>query len=234
MRGELLTATAYHFAPAEVLVAADEGACADALCTATQCASLSNVKRGAQRGSGVFVAAIVVGFAFGAADQYLGSRSATLGPWVVAVSLASAPWLVLPFAFGCGQVRARRAMALGLVVTMAALAGYCTLMWSPLEGVTLSQALPHLPTLLRSQWLNFCGGLVTGPLFGLLGQRWRSDRSWLSAALVAGALCLEPLARWLTGRLLPPASVWAVEIAAGVVLALCFVVAGVARERGTA
>jgi hypothetical protein len=155
VRGELLTATAYHFAPAEVLVAADEGACADALCTATQCASLSNVKRGAQRGSGVFVAAIVVGFAFGAADQYLGSRSATLGPWVVAVSLASA-------------------------------------------------------------------------------QRWRSDRSWLSAALVAGALCLEPLARWLTGRLLPPVSVWAVEIAAGVVLALCFVVAGVARERGTA
>jgi hypothetical protein len=176
----------------------------------------------------------VVGLVFGAADQYLGSRSATLGPWVVAVSLASAPWLILPFAFGCTQVRARRAMVLGLVVTMAGLAGYCTLMWSPLEGVALSQSLPELPTLLRSQWLNFCGGLVTGPLFGLLGQRWRTGRSWLSAALVVGALCLEPLARWLTGRLLPPASVWVVEVAAGTVLALFFVVAGVSHERETA
>ena len=193
------------------------------------------MSRNAQRRPwAIFVAAVVVGFAFGAADQYLGSRSATLGPWVVAVSLASAPWLVLPFAFGCSQVRARRAMALGLVVTMAALVGYCTLMWSPFEGVAVSQALPELPTLLRSQWLNFCGGLVSGPLFGLLGQRWRAGRSWLGTALVAGALCLEPLARWLTGRLLPPSSVWAVEVAAGVVLALGFVLASVARKRETA
>ena len=174
------------------------------------------MRRRAQRGPGIFVAAIVVGFAFGAADQYLGSRSATLGPWVVAISLASAPWLLLPFAFGCTQARARRATALGLVVTMAALVGYCTLMWSPLEGVAVSQALPELPTLLRSQWLNFCGGLVTGPLFGLLGQRWRAGRSWLGAALVAGAFCLEPLARRLTGRLLQPTSVWVIEVAAGV------------------
>jgi Family of unknown function (DUF6518) len=192
------------------------------------------VKRRRQRRLSIFVVAAVVGFAFGAADQYLGSRSATLGPWVIAVSLASAPWLILPFAFGCGQVRARRAMALGLVVTMAGLAGYCTLMWSPLEGVALSQSLPELPTLLRSQWLNFCGGLVTGPLFGLLGQRWHTDRSWLGAALVVGALCLEPLARWRAGQLPPPTFVWVIEVAAGVLLALFFVVASVSRQRGTA
>ena len=192
------------------------------------------MKRRRQRRLSIFVVAAVVGFAFGAADQYLGSRSATLGPWVIAVSLASAPWLILPFAFGCGQVRARRAMALGLVVTMAGLAGYCTLMWSPLEGVSLSQSLTQLPTLLRSQWLNFAGGLVTGPLFGLLGQRWRTGRSWLGAALVVSALCFEPLARWLAGELPPPTLVWVIEVVAGVLLALCFVVAGVSRQRGAA
>jgi hypothetical protein len=71
--------------------------------------------------------------------------------------------------------------------------------------------------------------LVTGPLFGLLGQRWRTRRSWVSAALVASALCLEPPARWLAGQLPSPALVWEIEIATGVVCALFFVVAAVTR-----
>lgn len=190
-------------------------------------------------GLGVFFVAVVCGFAFGAADQYLGSgimlgSRFLLGPWASTVSTMSAPWLVLPFAFGCSQVRPRRAMLLGLVVTLAALAGYFTLMWSPLEGVSLSQFLSEWPTLLRSQWANICGGLVTGPLFGLLGQRWRTNRSWTSAALVAGALCLEPFARWVAGRLSPPALVWEIEVATAAVLALYFVIAGVTRDRETA
>jgi hypothetical protein len=180
-----------------------------------------------------FLIAVAVGFVFGAADQYLGSR-VTLGPWAATVSTTSAPWLALPFAFGCSQVRPRRATALGLVVTFAALAGYFALMWSPLEGVVLSQSLPHLPTLLRSQWANVVGGLLTGPLFGFLGQRWRVGRSWAGPALVAGSFCLEPLARWLAGRLSPPALVWQVEVAAGAALAVLFVVAGVTRDRGVA
>jgi Family of unknown function (DUF6518) len=159
----------------------------------------------------------------------LGNRF-MLGPWASTVSAVSAPWLVLPFLFGCSQAYPRRAMALGLVATLAALSGYFALMWSPLEGVWLSQSLPHLPTLLRSQWANIVGGLVTGPLFGLLGQRWRARRSWASAALVAGALCLEPPARWVAGQLPPPAVVWELEIAAGVVLALFFVAAAVTRN----
>jgi hypothetical protein len=36
---------------------------------------------------------------FFAGDQYLGSR-VTLGPWAATASAASAPWLVLTFAFG--------------------------------------------------------------------------------------------------------------------------------------
>lgn len=120
-------------------------------------------------------------------------------------------------------------MALGLVATLAALSGYFALMWSPLEGVWLSQSLPHLPILLRSQWANIVGGLVAGPLFGLLGQRWRARRSWASAALFAGALCLEPPARWVAGQLPPPALVWELEIATGVILALFFVAAAATR-----
>ena len=187
----------------------------------------------------VFVVAILAGFAFGAADQYLGSRVMfgshfLLGPWASTVSTASAPWLVLPFVFGCSQTRSRRAMVVGLAATLAALSGYFALMWSPIEGVWLSQSLPHLPALLRSQWANIAGGLITGPLCGLLRQRWRARRSWASAALVAGSLCLEPPARWAAGQLPPPALVWEIEIATGAILALFFVVAGVARGGETA
>ena len=80
------------------------------------------------------------------------------------------------------------------------------------------------------QWGGILGGLSTGPLFGLLGQRSAHPAvCGSSAALIAGALCLEPAARWGAGRLSPPALAWQIEIAAGAALALFFVVAGVTR-----
>jgi Family of unknown function (DUF6518) len=180
---------------------------------------------------------IVVGFAFGAADQYLGSRVMlgdrfVLGLWASTVSAMSAPWLLLPFLVGCTEARAGRAAGLGLIATLAALTGYFTLMWSPIEGVTLSQVVPHLGSLLASQRLNIAGGLLSGPVFGYLGQRWRTERSWLAAALLAGAFCLEPLARWRVGQLPPPLFVWGIEMAVGAALAaLCFAGAALARSR---
>jgi hypothetical protein len=68
----------------------------------------------------------------------------------------------------------------------------------------------------------FIGGLVTGPLFGWLGYRWRTDRAWWAAAAVVGALCLEPLARLPVGRAIRFPSVWVAEVAAGVALAVYF------------
>jgi hypothetical protein len=65
---------------------------------------------------------------------------------------------------------------------------------------------------------------VTGPLFGLLGQRWRVARSWISAGLVVGALCLEPLARGVAGMLNPPPVVWGVEIAIGLAVGIAFAI----------
>jgi hypothetical protein len=177
----------------------------------------------------VLVFAVLVGFAFGAGDQYLGSV-VTLGSWAAAASLLSAPWLVLPFAFGCTQRGARRAVLAGLLTTLAALAGYWAVLSSPLEGAHLS--LRGLEGWLGSNTWIVVGGLVTGPLFGFLGQRWRTRRAWLSAALVAGALCLEPLAERVASRTWSD-TVSLFEIAAGLVWATYFLVRGTAfRRRG--
>ncbi len=184
-----------------------------------------------------FLLAALFGLAFGAADQYLGSMS-WLGSWVSTAAQMSAPWLVLPFVVGMTQERPRRAMILGLVATAAALAGYFAMTYSPMEihpwsfdrftaGMVAVSARGHNP-------LYILGGLVTGPFFGLAGQRWRVRRSWVSAALVAGALCLEPLARWVTGQLWPPAPVWTVEVVSGVIVAALFAYTLVAWRRARA
>ena len=179
----------------------------------------------------VFAVAVMVGLGFGAGDQYLGSVNAP-GLWTVSLSLLSAPWLVLPFAFGCSQPRARRAAMVGLVVTLAALLGYFLMIMGPFEGGRSSLNLHEIRGLLLSNARNIVGGLVTGPLYGFLGQRWRTRRAWLSAALVAGALCLEPLAEPVAGNHYPGASVvWPVEILVGVVVAAYFIVTGFAYRR---
>jgi hypothetical protein len=172
-----------------------------------------------------FVVTILVGFAFGAVDQYLGSRS-SLGAWASAVSLMSAPWILLPFAAGSTQVRPRRAMALGLIVTMSALAGYFVMTYSPLEGVPLSRFWSGEIAVVTSGYnpVYIVAGAVTGPIFALLGYRWRVDRWWVSAVAVVAALCLEPVARRTTGQLSAPSFVWVAEPALGIVAALLFVV----------
>jgi hypothetical protein len=181
----------------------------------------------------VFLLAAIVGLAYGAADQYLGSLRLLdlLGVWPSTASQMSAPWLVLPFAFGCSQRDARRAVLAGLVVTQAALLGYFAMTLSPLEGVHPDSAA--IAGLLGTNMQYVIGGLITGALYGLLGQRWHTSRSWVSAALVTGALCLEPLARVATGRLSPPDTVWDVEVAVGLAAAAAFAVV-LARHRRTA
>jgi Family of unknown function (DUF6518) len=176
----------------------------------------------------VVVVALVGGFVFGAGDQYLGSL-VTLGAWTAAASLLSAPWLVVPFALGCTQTRVVRAASLGLLATMSALAGYVVMLLSPLEGARLS--LHGVGAWLASSGWIVIGGVVTGPVFGFLGQRWRTRRAWLSAALVAGALCLEPFAERVAGRSWSP-TVALVEVAVGAVLAVYFLVSGTSYRRG--
>jgi Family of unknown function (DUF6518) len=174
-----------------------------------------------------FLIVAIVGLAFGAADQQLGSLTAELGSWTATAAQMSAPWLVLPFVVGMTQERPRRAMVLGLVVTMAALLGYFAMTYSPLEihPWTFDRFTSGFVAVTTRGWYNplyILSGLVTGPLLGFLGHRWRVRRWWVSATLVAGALCLEPLARVAVGRLMPPAQVWSIEVAFGVVVAAFF------------
>ena len=87
-----------------------------------------------------FLLAIAIGFVFGALDQYLGTVHVTshLGWWTITVSGMSAPWLILPFLAGLTQERAKRAVALGVVVVLAALAGYFAMSNSVFEGVPVA------------------------------------------------------------------------------------------------
>ncbi len=168
--------------------------------------------------------AALCGVAFGAGDQYLGSLVA-LGPAAWSVSGLSAPWLALPFAAGWTERAPRRAALLGLVAVMAALLGYFAMTVSPVEGVPASRFWPALLVMARANRLWIAGGVLTAPLYGLLGRQWRAGRSWASAAALAGCVCLEPSARWAVGR--PPAStaVSVAEVGVGLCVALYFVAA---------
>jgi hypothetical protein len=143
------------------------------------------------------VVTILIGAAvFGAIDQYLGAQ---YSPFLIEVSGLSAPWLLVPFLAGASQPAARAAALLGWATTWLAVAAYSFMVVSPMEGVHLT---PHayLGCLAR-QWPWLAGGLVTGPLYGWLGHRFRGHRSWTVGLLAALPVLLEPVGRWLTTHL---------------------------------
>lgn len=182
------------------------------------------------------VASLLLAAAYGAGSQYLGARVPGWGP---DVSALSAPWLLIAFLAGWTQRTPPRAALLGMGCTLAALAGYLLLTDSPLEGAAYSVA--NTRAFLISNAFTVAGGLVTGPLFGWFGYRWRTHRGLLGAVVCAAALCLEPLARraplgelHVSGRayvLTNPIGshpVVVVEIAAGLLFAAYAVVARLA------
>jgi hypothetical protein len=151
----------------------------------------------------VFVLAVVVGLVFGGGDQYLGAINAN-GLWTVSLSLLSAPWLVLPFAFGCSQLRTSRAAAIGLVATMSALLGYFLMIMGPFEGGQWTMNLREIHGLLVSNAENILGGLVTGPLYGrgaLLGTAGSHHRGQAVSGR-PGRMARRDSPRPRTGRLL--------------------------------
>jgi hypothetical protein len=163
--------------------------------------------------------ALVLGaaVAFGAFDQYIGSLYSQFG---TAISGMSAPWLLLPFAVGALQASRVRAAWLGLAATWLAIAAYVLMIDSPMEGVHLT--LRVLAASGSSQWPWFLGGLISGPLYAVLGYYWQARRSWLSAVLAATPVILEPAVSHLPMRAAayPPAAF--TEVAAGLALAALF------------
>lgn len=169
--------------------------------------------------------ALVLSAAFGAGDQYLGSLAHH--PWGAVRSL-SAPWLVLAFLAGATQRQPRRAATLGLASTYAALCGYGLMMLSPVgtHHLTLTAAWAYL----GNERNVFLASLVTGPLFGWLGWRWRSGSAIAGALVIAAALCLEPLVRRVTVKPIRFLDVAVVEVAAGLAVATAVVVQQLRRE----
>ena len=169
----------------------------------------------------------IVGLLFGGAVEHLGSLA--FGPWAWTLSQLSAPWLLLPFAVGSTEQRAAKAAVLGLMATLFGVVGYVMMLsvsaGSGRGGLTASIVLHEAFT--QARW--FLAGAVSGPLYGLLGQRWHRFRWWPSALLAAGSLCLEPVVLAAVGRTFGPSVVYVAETATGLALGAYFVL--IARRR---
>lgn len=166
----------------------------------------------------IAVLAVALAALFGAGTQYLGSFS--MHPWMADVSLLSAPWLAVAFLAGCTQRDPKWAALLGLACTFSAWIGYGAMTLSPLENAQMNEEA--VLGFVRSQRNVIVGGLVTGPLFGWFGHRWRVDRVWVGALATAAAFCFEPLARLVYGLPIRSSTVLVAEVAVGVALGTYF------------
>jgi hypothetical protein len=106
---------------------------------------------------------------------------------------------LVPFLAGAWQSGQRRAALVGLAATWLAVLAYVLMIVSPLEGAHLTPQT--FAVSLASQWPWFAGGLITGPIYGWLGYRWRALQFPAAALLAALPILLEPAARWLATRL---------------------------------
>jgi uncharacterized membrane protein (UPF0136 family) len=164
---------------------------------------------------------------FGAADQYLGSLSAH--PLGADISGLSAPWLMLPFVAGAFQRTGRRAVELGALCTLLALVGYTAMTFSPIENAHLS--LPGLAGYFRSGNLRwFVAGAVTGPLFGWLGHRWRTQGALWAGLAVAVSIVAEPWARHLYGNVMRSTEVAVSEMCVGAAVGLGMALRSLSRH----
>jgi hypothetical protein len=171
--------------------------------------------------------AIALAALFGAADQFLGARASVVGSWATAFSLLSAPWLLIAFSAGWSQPTVRRAVILGFICPLAALVGYWAMTLSPIEGAVVTAR--GIRGLLVGQSSYVVGALLTGPLLGWFGHRWRETRDRGGALIAALLVCFEPLAHAAVGTSVSFSGVWAAEIVAGLALG-AYVVASARRR----
>jgi hypothetical protein len=74
---------------------------------------------------------------------------------------------------------------------------------------------------------QYLGSLPGAHLWAAFGYRWHTKRAWLGPLLVAGAFCLEPLARVTAGhgQEIGARTVWVLEVAVGLAFAAYVAVA---------
>ncbi|HEY6396175.1 MAG TPA: DUF6518 family protein [Solirubrobacteraceae bacterium] len=116
----------------------------------------------------------------------------------------SAPWLLVAFLAGTQYRRLRYAALAGLLATLAALLGFYAEQ-SPLvelgsrSGDFIANPAGAFDFLVSAHSVYFLGGVVIGPIFGLLGGIWGQRRSRLAAGAVALAFVCEPVVVWALG-----------------------------------
>src|SRR5665213_1521897 len=165
----------------------------------------------ASRQSLVVLVALTAAFLYGAFDQWIGAHNNLF--WTQVSNGLSALWLVVPFIAGFLMSNQRKAVVMGLCTTCLSIFAYVLTIVSPIEGTHFGPAPTHLhgtwnqlsfgllAHTLSSQGQWFAFAVVAGPVFGLLGYRWRTFQYWAYALPVALALVLEPPARWTLSRI---------------------------------
>jgi DNA-binding beta-propeller fold protein YncE len=146
------------------------------------------------------VGPLAVAVAFGTAARLL---SLEHSPFLGAVGGLTAPWLLLPFLVGAARPRREGNALLGLACVWLAIvacsAGAET--GGGLTGpLTPERFLSYSGTFLLSHLPVLLGASVSGPVYAVLGQRWRVRRSWLPALAATAPVMLEPAARWLASH----------------------------------
>jgi hypothetical protein len=119
----------------------------------------------------------------------------------------SAPWMLVPFLAGTSCERARSAALVGLGATFAAFLGFYTA-----EAAVLDLG-PHpwytdLELTLSSGHFYWKLGLLSGPVFGVLGWSWAARRLPLAPLALGFAFATEPLIVWFLGQ----ADIWGVGL----------------------
>jgi len=143
-----------------------------------------------------------------------------------AVGNVSATWLLAPFLAGAAADGRRVIVGAlyGLLATLAALTGFY---FAESFVLDLGQHswLTDLSLTMGAITYYAEWGLITGPVFGALGQWWRQRRSVAAAALIGAVFVLEPVAWWLYDKRIGGGSaypvpgypaLWLSEIAIGV------------------
>jgi DNA-binding beta-propeller fold protein YncE len=174
----------------------------------------------------VLVAAVV----FGVVEQRAGAGQSA---FVTALGGMAAPWLVLPFLVGASRASRGSALVLGLAVVLAAVTGFLAASVGLVQTFTSGPSAVLAAMLGQLPWL--LGAVVGGPVYGLLGYRWRVTGSWPPALAVTAPVMLEPALRWgLSSRGIliwePYAPVAWAEAVAGLALTVAAITVG--RRRG--
>jgi len=177
---------------------------------------------------------VVAAFAFGVLAALAKGQSsdgiATTSQLRSVVGNLSTPWLLVPFIAGTRCSRRWPAVLVGLLATLAALAGFYVLTTLVVD-LGRHGLLGDLRLEFAANRGYFEGGLMAGPLFGALGCWWRQTRS-LPASIVAGGLLMAAgsglplIARMVWGWGLGfdsgaiPLFVYGLEFAVGLVVVL--------------